>query len=69
MEGHRFFDLVRWNEVEPVMTGYLAKEKLKRPHLAAASFKTKNIYMPIPEIAINNSLKNGAPTIVQNEGY
>jgi hypothetical protein len=69
MEGHRFFDLVRWGIAEQVLTDYLAKEKLKRPHLAAATFKSYNIYVPIPEIAINNSFKNGVRTLVQNEGY
>jgi starch-binding outer membrane protein, SusD/RagB family len=69
LEGHRFFDLVRWGVAEEVIDNYLAIEKTKRPHLSAADFKSKNRYMPIPEIAINNSVKNGQATIAQNEGY
>lgn len=69
MEGHRFFDLVRWGIAEQVLDAYLAKEKQKRTYLNAADFKPYNIYYPIPLQEIVNSSKNGQPTLTQNEGY
>lgn len=70
MEGHRFFDLVRWGIAEDVMTNYLAVESLKRIEaLGGATFKPRNIYQPIPTYAITNSYKAGQPTLKQNPGY
>jgi len=69
MEGHRFFDLVRWGIAKQVLNDYLAKEKLKRTYLNVATFRDHNIYYPIPLQEIVNSSKNGEPTLTQNEGY
>lgn len=69
MEGHRFFDLVRWGIAKEVLNAYLAKEKAKRTYLNDAVFKDYNIYYPIPLQEIVNSSKNGQPTLTQNEGY
>ncbi|GAA0531762.1 RagB/SusD family nutrient uptake outer membrane protein [Chitinophaga japonensis] len=69
MEGHRFFDLVRWGIAPEVLNDYLAKEKLKRTYLNVATFRDHNIYYPIPLQEIVNSSKNGEPTLTQNEGY
>lgn len=56
MEGHRFFDLVRWGISQSTMTAYLAKETVKRSHLAGASFSAaKDDYLPIPQSVINQS--------------
>lgn len=67
MEGHRFFNLVRWGEVDSVMKTYLAVEKTRRTHLTNAFFtKGKNEYFPIPQSYIDGF----APGIItQNSGY
>lgn len=69
MEGHRFFDLVRWNIAEPVLNAYINKEKSLRTYLNGASFDERNRYYPIPENAITFSSKNGQATLEQNPGY
>ena len=70
MEGHRFFDLVRWGVAATVKTAYYANEKTKRPYLVAGSFTAgKNEIFPIPAKAITQSAKNGTPTLKQNPGY
>ena len=72
MEGHRFFDLVRWGiAAESVNTEYLPKESALLPKpLGGATFtKNKNEYLPIPSFAIVQSAKDGQPTLKQNPGY
>ncbi len=70
MEGHRFFDLVRWGIAKDVMDDYLAEEGTKRVvALGGATFKDRNVYQPIPANAILNSFKGGAATLTQNPGY
>ncbi len=71
MEGHRFFDLVRWGIADVEINAYLAFEKPRRPGpIGLANFvKGKHEYMPIPDYAISQSIKEGAPTLKQNPGY
>jgi hypothetical protein len=69
MEGHRFFDLVRWGIAKDVLNSYVAKEKLKRTYYNEAVFSDHNVYYPIPLQEIVNSSKNGQPTLTQNQGY
>ncbi len=70
MEGHRFFDLVRWGIAGPTLTIYIAKEKLLRQYLQTASFTVgKNEYFPIPQGEIDQSQQDGSPTLIQNPGY
>lgn len=70
MEGHRFFDLVRWGVAAETINEYLAVEKDKRAYLIGASFKPGvNEYYPIPEQQIILSSINGVPTLQQNPGY
>lgn len=70
MEGHRFFDLVRWGIADQVLNNYVTVEKTKRTYLNGANFvKNKNEYYPIPLQEIVNSAKNGQPTLTQNKDY
>jgi starch-binding outer membrane protein, SusD/RagB family len=80
MEGHRFFDLVRWGIAEKYLNKYLKEESIdgtdlsgrkynKRGYLVGKSFTAKNAYFPIPNDEILNSQLNGKPTLVQNTGY
>jgi hypothetical protein len=70
MEGHRFFDLVRWGTAEAEINAFLAFEGAKRVAcLGGTTFTAKNKYMPIPEYAINQSFVDGVATLAQNPGY
>lgn len=80
MEGHRFFDLVRWGIAEKYLNKYVQEEAVpgtepsgrrfnKRTYLAGKVFTSKNNYFPIPQDEILNSQKDGKPTLVQNPGY
>jgi hypothetical protein len=66
MEGHRFFDLVRWGTAATEITAYLAVEATRRPTtLAAGTFTApKHNYFPIPSAVVTN-----IPGITQNPGY
>ncbi|GAA4467419.1 RagB/SusD family nutrient uptake outer membrane protein [Nibrella saemangeumensis] len=67
-EGHRFFDLVRWGIVEPVVNSYLAYESKKLPNaLGGAKFTTnQDEYLPIPQAQIDIQ---GPSVLKQNPGY
>jgi len=66
MEGHRFYDLVRYGTADVVINAFTAKESKIRTHLAGSTFrKGKDEYLPIPEFVINQS----GGTIKQNPGY
>ncbi len=69
MEGHRFFDLVRWGIASETLTNYANVEKSKRSFLDDASFTAgTNEYWPIPQDEID--LQNVSQTVlVQNSGY
>jgi hypothetical protein len=71
MEGHRFFDLVRWGVADQEINAYLAKEKTYRVHLNTAQFKKgTHEYFPIPQSQIDLSAgPDGIPKIKQNPGY
>ena len=71
MEGHRFFDLVRWGIAETDINSYLETEKTKRTYLNGAVFtKNKNEYFPIPQLQIDLSAgSDGKPKLKQNPGY
>ena len=80
MEGHRFFDLVRWGIAEKVLNKYAAEESVqgtepsgrkfnKRSYMAGKVFASKNLYFPLPQDEILNSQKGGQPTLKQNPGY
>ena len=70
MEGHRFFDLVRWGIAAEEKNKYFEKEREKRTHLSDAHFtEGKNEFLPIPQNAIDRSHKDGIPTLQQNPNY
>ncbi|TDN95459.1 putative outer membrane starch-binding protein [Salegentibacter sp. 24] len=67
LEGHRFFNLVRWGIADEVIPDYLEVEKTRRSHLSNASFNAgKNEYWPIPQAYIDG-VEDGMVT--QNSGY
>ena len=66
LEGHRFFDLVRWGVAKETIDEYLLVEKTKRNYLNDAAFtKGKHEYMPIPETQVVLSGR----LYQQNNGY
>ncbi|SKB30238.1 Starch-binding associating with outer membrane [Parapedobacter luteus] len=70
MEGHRFYDLVRWEVADQVLNSYFLTEKEKRTYLNGASFtRGKSEYLPVPQTEIINSSIGGIPTLTQNPGY
>jgi hypothetical protein len=70
MEGHRFFDLVRWGIAGTEINTYLQKEMITRPALIGASFEKTNDYFPIPYLEISLSAgPDGQPKMIQNPGY
>ncbi|TAG99636.1 MAG: RagB/SusD family nutrient uptake outer membrane protein [Sphingobacteriales bacterium] len=81
MEGHRFFDLVRWGVAEPTLNTYLkyvsgrptngwTPPVNKRNFLVNANFTAgKNEYFPIPQNQIDRSSKDGTPVLKQNPGF
>jgi hypothetical protein len=80
MEGHRFFDLVRWGIAEKVLNRYAQEESVpgtepsgrkfgKRTYMAGKIFTPKNNFYPLPQDEILSSQKDGKPTLVQNPGY
>jgi starch-binding outer membrane protein, SusD/RagB family len=70
MEGHRFFDLVRWGIADKTINDYLEVEQTKRAYLRGAKFvKGKHEYFPIPQNEIINSSLDGQAVLKQNSGY
>jgi len=70
MEGHRFFDLVRWEEADEKLNAFFAYEKTIVSSLGPGKFTPgKNELYPIPQNQIDLSTLNGTPTLIQNQGY
>lgn len=70
MEGHRFFDLVRWGVADVVLNKYLTEESKKRTYLTGAKFtKGKSEYRPLPARALTRSVIGDQTTLKQNPGY
>jgi len=67
MEGHRWYDLVRWGEAAETLNKYLEVEKVRRPFLGAAVFTPgRDEYYPIPQKEIDFT---GGSLYKQNPGY
>lgn len=71
LEGHRFFDLVRWELAGPVLNSFLLYEGQVTTDVKGGKFTTsRNEYFPIPQIQIDRSVNSsGKPTLSQNLGY
>lgn len=64
-EGHRFFDLVRWNEAEATLNAYLKYEQKIVPYLKGVTFQATDTSFPVPQRQI--ILSGGV--LQQNAGY
>jgi len=70
MEGHRRFDLVRWDIASKTLNDYYLVEGTKRSYLKGVLFVAgKHEYFPIPIQEILNSQVNGQATLKQNPNY
>jgi len=72
MEGHRFFDLVRWGVASTALNAFLAyeKPKLSAAYSSATGFVApKNNYFPIPQRQIDLQTSGGVSNLTQNPGY
>jgi hypothetical protein len=66
MEGHRFFDLVRWDIAKTEIPNYFLHEKTLTSYLGNGTFVAGvNEYFPIPQDEIDKS----GGKLVQNPGY
>ncbi|MDE5979692.1 MAG: RagB/SusD family nutrient uptake outer membrane protein, partial [Muribaculaceae bacterium] len=55
MEGHRWFDLVRWGNVVQTMNEYYASEVKIHSYYQGASLTEDEIYLPIPINQVDNA--------------
>jgi len=67
MEGHRFYDLVRWNTVKEELDRYFALDGvLLQAALGGATFTDKHRLVPIPQDQIDLV---GPDVLIQNPGF
>ncbi|WP_296697639.1 RagB/SusD family nutrient uptake outer membrane protein [Algoriphagus sp.] len=67
MEGHRFYDLVRWNTAKEELDFYFALDgQLLAAALGGASYSDKFKYVPIPQDQIDLV---GSDILIQNPGF
>ncbi|GAB3179207.1 RagB/SusD family nutrient uptake outer membrane protein [Telluribacter humicola] len=70
MEGHRFFDLVRWDIAEPTLNAYFNYEGTVTTDVRGGRFiKGINDYFPIPQRQLDLSRSGGNSVLTQNPGY
>lgn len=66
LEGHRFFDLVRWGVAKETIDSYLSVEAVRKPYLVDAIFtQGKHEYLPIP----NQQMILSGGSYTQNPNY
>ncbi len=65
LEGHRYFDLVRWGEAKNVLESYSTFEGAILPFYRGINYKPQNDYFPIPQAEIDRS----GGVLKQNTGY
>ena len=65
LEGHRFYDLVRWGILKQVKESYSAFEGTFLSAYGGIAVEPQNDYFPIPQTQIDRSLGN----LTQNDGY
>jgi starch-binding outer membrane protein, SusD/RagB family len=67
MEGHRFYDLVRWGTVQQELNAYFALDGTLLPAaLGSTSFTAKHVWLPIPQNQIDLV---GSDKLIQNPGF
>lgn len=54
MEGHRWFDLVRWGIAEATINKFYQEESSLRPYYNGATLTSNEIYLPIPKDEVAN---------------
>jgi hypothetical protein len=70
MEGHRFFDLVRWGIAAETLNKFFAYESTVTTDIAGGTFIAgKSEYFPIPQRQIDLSTSGGVSSLTQNSGY
>jgi hypothetical protein len=71
MEGHRFFDLVRWGIADQTLNAYFDYQGNITTDVRGGRFISgKNDYYPIPQAQIDLSVgADGLPSLKQNPGY
>lgn len=69
MEGHRFFDLVRWGVAEQVLNDFVEYEGQITTDVRGAHFSANDQYYPIPQRQIDLSTTSEGPMLKQNPGY
>ncbi|MEH3112943.1 RagB/SusD family nutrient uptake outer membrane protein [Pedobacter terrae] len=65
LEGHRFFDLVRWGIVKQTLESYFAFEGGYFNYLKGITIEARDEYFPLPQDQIDRS----KGTLKQNTGY
>ena len=71
LEGHRFFDLVRWGVAENTINTFMDFEGPMFPssYLNEGRFSGRNELFPIPQRQIDLSVVDGQARLSQNPGY
>jgi starch-binding outer membrane protein, SusD/RagB family len=70
LEGHRYFDVIRFGKDEVEFPAYINKMKVTLAWFAPTAYTpVPDKWSPIPTTAIANSQKEGKATLTQNPGY